>query len=78
MSPLHSILYNLTFNRLLKQHIKQLVQQTATHIMHSGGVVRGLNSMGTLTLPERMKKKGQRNVYHKTGKYVFAFPLWAF
>jgi len=51
------------------RHIKQLVQQTATHVMHAGGVVRGLDSMGTLTLPQRMKKKGQRNIYHKCGNY---------
>ncbi|KAF8743964.1 hypothetical protein AX14_013366 [Amanita brunnescens Koide BX004] len=51
------------------QYIKQLVQQTATHVMHRGGVVRAIVSQGTRTLPQRMQKKGQRNVFHKRGDY---------
>ena len=42
--------------------------------MQRGGVVRTINSMGTLTLPQRMQKKGQRNVFHKRGEYVFPSP----
>ncbi|KAM6502199.1 Ribosomal protein S6 [Amanita muscaria] len=48
------------------QHIKQLVQQTATHVMSSGGAVRTLNSWGTLTLPQRMRR---HKVYHQRGDY---------
>ncbi|KAK2463210.1 hypothetical protein APHAL10511_004865 [Amanita phalloides] len=38
------------------QHIKQLVQQSATHVMQAGGVVRALDYLGTSTLPQRMNK----------------------
>ena len=51
----------------LKQHIKQLVQQTATHVMDAGGVVRALDSWGTLTLPQRMRRHKQ---YHLRGECV--------
>ncbi|KAF8622724.1 hypothetical protein AX15_006815 [Amanita polypyramis BW_CC] len=44
------------------QHIKQLVHQTATHVMQAGGVVRTLNSWGTHTLPQRMKKHRHHHV----------------
>ncbi|KAF8200938.1 ribosomal protein S6 [Pholiota molesta] len=40
------------------QHIRELVRQSATHIMHQGGVVRNINSWGTRTLPQRMKRHG--------------------
>ncbi|KAF5322154.1 hypothetical protein D9619_001897 [Psilocybe cf. subviscida] len=39
-------------------HIRELVRQSATHVMNNGGVVRNINSWGTLTLPQRMKRHG--------------------
>ncbi|KAF8161175.1 ribosomal protein S6 [Crassisporium funariophilum] len=38
------------------QHIRELVRQSAMHVMNSGGVVRKINSWGTRTLPQRMKR----------------------
>ncbi|PFH51561.1 hypothetical protein AMATHDRAFT_142313 [Amanita thiersii Skay4041] len=49
------------------QHIKQLVHQTATHVMHAGGVVRRLESLGSLPLPQRMKRHSGK--YQKRGDY---------
>ncbi|KAF9465005.1 ribosomal protein S6 [Collybia nuda] len=48
------------------KHIKELVRQTATHVMNAGGVVRNINSWGTLTLPQRMRRHGE---IHSTGDY---------
>ncbi|KAI0790841.1 ribosomal protein S6 [Abortiporus biennis] len=36
-------------------HIKNLVRQTASHVLKSGGVVRKLDSWGTRSLPQRIK-----------------------
>ncbi|KAF8893953.1 ribosomal protein S6 [Infundibulicybe gibba] len=47
-------------------HIKELVRQSATHVMNAGGVVRSINSWGTLTLPQRMKRHGP---YESVGDY---------
>ncbi|KAI0344603.1 hypothetical protein BDW22DRAFT_1354694 [Trametopsis cervina] len=38
------------------RHIKDLVTVCAEHVMKNGGVVRNIESLGTLTLPTRMKK----------------------
>ncbi|KIK09198.1 hypothetical protein K443DRAFT_671684 [Laccaria amethystina LaAM-08-1] len=40
------------------KHIRELVRQSAMHIMKEGGVVRSINSWGTRTLPQRMKRQG--------------------
>ncbi|KAG5634779.1 hypothetical protein H0H81_000804 [Sphagnurus paluster] len=48
------------------KHIKELVRQTATHVMNAGGVVRGINSLGTLTLPQRMRR---HKAIHSMGDY---------
>ncbi|KAH9485460.1 37S ribosomal protein MRP17, mitochondrial [Psilocybe cubensis] len=40
------------------KHIRELVGQAAMHIMNNGGVVRNINSWGTKTLPQRMKRHG--------------------
>ncbi|GLB37509.1 putative ribosomal protein S6 [Lyophyllum shimeji] len=48
------------------KHIKELVRQTATHVMNAGGVVRAINSLGTLTLPQRMRR---HKVTHSMGDY---------
>ncbi|KAG5648521.1 hypothetical protein DXG03_003132 [Asterophora parasitica] len=48
------------------KHIKELVRQTATHVMNAGGVVRRINSLGTLTLPQRMRR---HKVMHSMGDY---------
>ncbi|EED83033.1 predicted protein [Postia placenta Mad-698-R] len=48
------------------KHIKELVQQTAMHVMNKGGVVRRLNSWGTLPLPQRMRR---HQAYHQIGDY---------
>lgn len=42
----------------IQAHIRELVRQSATHVMNNGGVVRNINSWGTLTLPQRMKRHG--------------------
>ena len=44
-------------------HIKGLVTLAAKHVMDNGGVVRKIESWGTLTLPQPMKK-------HNVGEYV--------
>ncbi|KAH9929614.1 ribosomal protein S6 [Epithele typhae] len=46
--------------------IKELVTRLATHVMDNGGVVRKIDSWGTRTLPQRMKKL--RHV-HTIGDY---------
>ncbi|KAG6842181.1 hypothetical protein C0991_001674 [Blastosporella zonata] len=48
------------------KHIKELVRQTATHVLNAGGVVRKINSMGTLTLPQRMRR---HKAAHSIGDY---------
>lgn len=50
-------------------HIRGLVQQSATHIMRAGGVVRKIESWGTMQLPQRMKKK-RTSAYEQIGEYV--------
>ncbi|KAL0574301.1 hypothetical protein V5O48_007659 [Marasmius crinis-equi] len=55
---------NLTY--LPQKHIKQLVTQTCTHLMNSGGVVRKIDSWGTLVLPQRMRR---HKVQHRVGDY---------
>jgi len=42
----------------IQQHIRELVRQSSMHVMNSGGVVRRINSWGTRTLPQRMKRHG--------------------
>ncbi|KAI0675044.1 ribosomal protein S6 [Trametes maxima] len=41
------------------RHIKDLVTRAATHILDNGGVVRRLDSWGTQTLPQRMRRAKQ-------------------
>jgi len=48
------------------KHIKELVRQTAMHVLDAGGVVRGINSWGTCRLPQRMRRHQQ---YHDKGDY---------
>jgi small subunit ribosomal protein S6 len=62
----HSLQLHFPFQK----HIKELVRQTATHIMNARGVVRSINSWGTLTLPQRMRRHGE---IHSTGEYVVFF-----
>lgn len=40
----------------MQKHIKELVTLAAKHVMDNGGVVRNLDSWGTLTLPQRMNR----------------------
>ncbi|OCH88266.1 hypothetical protein OBBRIDRAFT_780419 [Obba rivulosa] len=47
-------------------HIKGLVTQAATHVMDRGGVVRHLNSWGTFSLPQRMRRHKK---YYTIGDY---------
>ncbi|KXN85366.1 30S ribosomal protein S6 [Leucoagaricus sp. SymC.cos] len=51
------------------QHIRSLAQKSATHIMNSGGVVRKIESWGTMQLPQRMKKKRSTAAYEYVGDY---------
>ncbi|KAJ6558617.1 ribosomal protein S6 [Mycena vulgaris] len=48
------------------KHIQGLARQTALHIMDAGGVVRKIDSWGTRTLPQRMRRHGN---YHEIGDY---------
>jgi len=48
------------------KHIKELVELAAKHVINNGGVVRRLNSLGTLSLPQRMRRHQQ---YHQIGDY---------
>ncbi|KAI0745435.1 ribosomal protein S6 [Earliella scabrosa] len=48
------------------KHIKDLVTRVASHVLNNGGVVRKLDSWGTRTLPQRMRRKKQ---YHNIGDY---------
>ena len=50
-----------------QKHIKDLVTRAATHILDNGGVVRKLDSWGTQTLPQRMRRA---KVYHNIGECV--------
>ena len=47
-------------NTNLQQHIRELVRQSAMHVINNGGVVRSINSWGTRTLPQKMKRHGPR------------------
>ncbi|KAF9501587.1 hypothetical protein BDN71DRAFT_1501294 [Pleurotus eryngii] len=40
------------------QHIRELVRQSAMHVMNAGGAVRNLNYWGTQILPQRMSRHG--------------------
>ena len=51
----------------MQQHIRELVRQSAMHVMNSGGVVRKIDSWGTKTLPQRMKRNGP---LHSVGEWV--------
>ncbi|KAJ3553102.1 hypothetical protein NM688_g3797 [Phlebia brevispora] len=48
------------------RHLKELVTVTAKHVMDQGGVVRTLDSWGTLSLPQRMHAHGHS---HTIGDY---------
>jgi len=50
-----------------QEHIKTLVSQSAKLIMDNGGVVRKIESWGTMQLPQRMKKK-RTNAYEYLGE----------
>ncbi|KAJ8486855.1 hypothetical protein ONZ45_g14536 [Pleurotus djamor] len=43
------------------QHIRELVRQSAMHVMNAGGVVRNLNYWGCQTLPQRMARNGPKH-----------------
>jgi len=47
--------------------IKELVRQSSLHIMNAGGVVRNINSWGTYTLPQRMRRTAKHS--EKIGDY---------
>ncbi|TFL04328.1 hypothetical protein BDV98DRAFT_562059 [Pterulicium gracile] len=51
-------------------HVKELVRQASVQVMQSGGVVRDIQSWGTLVLPQRMKRLGGKDQpYHAIGDY---------
>ena len=50
-----------------QKHIKDLVTRAATHILDNGGVVRKLDSWGTRTLPQRMRRA---KTYYNIGECV--------
>ena len=51
-----------------QKHIKDLVTRVASHVLKEGGVVRRLDSWGTRTLPQRMRRNKQ---YYQIGECVF-------
>ena len=53
-----------------QKHIKDLVTQSAMHVLDNGGTVRGFRYWGTLTLPQRMKRQKQ---FFNYGEYVPPF-----
>jgi small subunit ribosomal protein S6 len=57
--PLYEMLC-ITTHIPVYQHIRELVRQSALHVIDNGGVVRAINSWGTRTLPQRMKRHGPR------------------
>ncbi|KAJ6593996.1 ribosomal protein S6 [Mycena capillaripes] len=48
------------------KHIHGLVKQSALLVLEAGGAVRKINSWGTRTLPQRMRRHGN---YHEIGDY---------
>ena len=52
-----------------QKHIKDLVTRVASHVLDNGGVVRKLDSWGTQTLPQRMRRNKQ---YHTIGECVYS------
>jgi len=48
------------------KHIKELVRQTAMHVLNAGGAVRSIHSWGTCRLPQRMRRHQQ---YYEKGDY---------
>ncbi|KAG6903025.1 hypothetical protein C0995_007458 [Termitomyces sp. Mi166 len=48
------------------KYIRELVRQTATHVLNNGGVVREIKYLGTLTLPQRMRR---HKAVHSVGDY---------
>ncbi|KIY53949.1 hypothetical protein FISHEDRAFT_32277 [Fistulina hepatica ATCC 64428] len=40
--------------------IKELVKQSALHVMNRGGIVRNIDFWGSRTLPQRMRDRGNR------------------
>ncbi|KAF9793425.1 ribosomal protein S6 [Thelephora terrestris] len=41
------------------KHIKDLVTQSAMHVLDNGGIVRGFRYWGTRTLPQKMRRQKQ-------------------
>ena len=54
-----------------QKHIKDLVTQSAMHVLDSGGTVRGFRYWGTRTLPQRMRRHKQ---FFNYGECVPFFP----
>ena len=54
-----------------QKHIKDLVSQSAMHVLDNGGTVRGFRYWGTRTLPQRMKRHTQ---FFNYGECVPFFP----
>lgn len=57
-------------SRLPQRQIKGLVRLAATHILNNGGVVRGIQYLGTETLPQRMRSHGANRDH---GECVLSF-----
>ena len=55
---------------MVQKHIKDLVTLAAKHVMDNGGVVRSLDSWGTLSLPQKMYRHDQ---WFKIGESVQFF-----
>ncbi|KAF4621278.1 hypothetical protein D9613_000755 [Agrocybe pediades] len=63
--PLYEMLC-ITTHVSTYNHIRELVRQSALHVLNNGGVVRNINSWGTKTLPQKMKRHGP---YQTVGDY---------
>ena len=64
---IHTLSYHLG---LPQRQIKGLVRLAATHILNNGGVVRGIQYLGTETLPQRMRSHGANRDH---GECVLSF-----
>lgn len=62
-----SLAQRFYFDTSRQKPLKDLVRQTALHVMNNGGVVRKISSWGTLSLPQRMRRHKQA---HYIGEYV--------
>ncbi|PKC13271.1 hypothetical protein RhiirA5_410825 [Rhizophagus irregularis] len=55
---------------LMEANFKDLVRNSAKHVLERGGVVRGFENWGEMPLAKRIRR---HQVYHTRGQYVKEF-----